>query len=92
MQVVPAQLRRNIAVYEAARSLLGYITPDFDEVAKVRLAKRPAVQNLHALCSASFKWDSRRRQSASHLRVCAGRGGCCQPGEAAVGLRALTMR
>jgi hypothetical protein len=36
MQVVPAQLRRNIAVYEAARSLLGYITPDFDEVAKVR--------------------------------------------------------
>ena len=43
VQVVPAQLRRNIAVYEAARSLLGYITPDFDEVAKVRPAKLPVI-------------------------------------------------
>lgn len=33
----PAQLRRNIAVYEAARALLGYITPDFDEISKVSL-------------------------------------------------------
>ncbi len=31
----PPQLRRNIAVYEAARALLGYITPDFDEISKV---------------------------------------------------------
>ena len=40
---------RNIAVYEAARSLLGYITPDFDEVAKVRRAKRLFVRDPHAM-------------------------------------------
>ncbi len=33
----PPQMRRNIALYEAGRALLGYITPDYDEVAKVRL-------------------------------------------------------
>lgn len=33
--VAPPQLRRNIAVYEAARALLGYLTPDFDEISKV---------------------------------------------------------
>lgn len=33
--MAPPQLRRNIAVYEAARALLGYLTPDFDEISKV---------------------------------------------------------
>lgn len=83
MQVVPAQLRRNIAVYEAARSLLGYITPDFDEVAKVRLAKRPAVQNLHALCSASQVGQPAAAACVAFAgvrwegRLLSARGGCC---------------
>lgn len=32
----PLSLRRQIAVYEGARALIGSITPHFDEVAKVR--------------------------------------------------------
>ena len=33
--VVPPRMRRNIALYEAARALLGYITPHFDEIQRV---------------------------------------------------------
>jgi hypothetical protein len=33
---VPPVLRRGIAVYEAARALLGIITPDYDEVSQAR--------------------------------------------------------
>jgi ATP-dependent Zn protease len=66
MQVVPAQLRRNIAMYEAARSLLGYITPDFDEVAKVRRARRRAATLvLPATWGALANgWKCRPRQHA----------------------------
>lgn len=82
MQVVPAQLRRNIAVYEAARSLLGYITPDFDEVAKVRRARR---RSRHAH-SASHLGRSQmgapqapwQRQHALHCQRVPGQGACCQ--------------
>lgn len=31
----PAALRRSVALYEAARALIGVITPHYDEVAKV---------------------------------------------------------
>ena len=44
--VAPPQLRRNIAVYEAARALLGYISPDFDEISKAR--------GLPGLCDVSL--------------------------------------
>ena len=33
--VVPPRMRRTIAIYEAARALLGYITPHFDEIQRV---------------------------------------------------------
>lgn len=36
--IVPPLLRRSIAVYEAARALIGYITPYYDDVSKVWLA------------------------------------------------------
>lgn len=32
---VPIRMRKTIAVYEAARALIGYITPDFDEIQRV---------------------------------------------------------
>lgn len=32
---IPQSVRSSIAVYEAARALVGYITPDFDEVQRV---------------------------------------------------------
>ena len=34
--IVPPVLKRAIAVYEAARVLMGYITPDYDEISQVR--------------------------------------------------------
>ncbi|DBA75980.1 TPA: hypothetical protein ACH3X2_008914 [Trebouxia sp. C0005] len=34
-EVVPPLMRRSIAVYEAARCLIGYITPHYDEISKV---------------------------------------------------------
>lgn len=33
--VVPPRMRRTIALYEAARALIGYITPHFDEIQRV---------------------------------------------------------
>ncbi len=36
-QVIPPALRRTIAVYEAAKALVGYITPNYDEISKARL-------------------------------------------------------
>lgn len=33
--VVPPRMRRTIAIYEAARALIGYITPNFDEIQRV---------------------------------------------------------
>ena len=33
----PPSVRRQVAIYEAARALIGTITPYYDEVAKVRL-------------------------------------------------------
>lgn len=35
---IPHSLRKAIAVYEAGKALLAYITPDFEEVARVREA------------------------------------------------------
>lgn len=32
---VPPVIRRQVAVYEASRALIGYITPYFDEISKV---------------------------------------------------------
>ena len=40
-EVVPPLLRRSIAVYEAARCLIGYITPHYDEISKVQLSMHP---------------------------------------------------
>ena len=34
--IVPPLMRRSIAVYEAGRVLLGFMTPHYDEVSKVR--------------------------------------------------------
>ncbi len=33
--IVPPVLKRTIAVYEAARVLMGYITPNYDEISQV---------------------------------------------------------
>lgn len=33
--VVPPVMRKSIAVYEAARALMGLITPHYDEISKV---------------------------------------------------------
>jgi cell division protease FtsH len=33
--VVPPRMRRTIAIYEAARSMIGYLTPNFDEIQRV---------------------------------------------------------
>ena len=33
--VIPPLMRRTIAVYEAAKALTGYITPNYDEITKV---------------------------------------------------------
>ena len=33
--IVPPVLRKTIAVYEAGRVLLGYITPGYDEISQV---------------------------------------------------------
>ncbi|GAB4815168.1 hypothetical protein N2152v2_002214 [Parachlorella kessleri] len=35
VDAIPPPMRRTIAVYEAARALIGYITPDFDEIQRV---------------------------------------------------------
>lgn len=35
-ETLPPLLRRQVAVYEAAKALIAYITPDFDEVTKVQ--------------------------------------------------------
>jgi cell division protease FtsH len=32
---IPASLRKSIAVYEAGKALLAYITPEYDEIARV---------------------------------------------------------
>jgi len=40
-EVVPPLMRRSIAVYEAARCLIGYITPHYDEISKVHLSMHP---------------------------------------------------
>ncbi|KAL0023671.1 hypothetical protein WJX77_011852 [Trebouxia sp. C0004] len=34
-EIVPPLMRRSIAVYEAARCLIGYMTPHYDEISKV---------------------------------------------------------
>ncbi len=34
-EIVPPLMRRSIAVYEAARCLIGYMTPYYDEISKV---------------------------------------------------------
>lgn len=34
-ETVPDLLRRSIAVYEAARCVIGYMTPFYDEISKV---------------------------------------------------------
>lgn len=36
--IVPPVLRKTIAVYEAGRVLLGYITPGYDEISQVPLS------------------------------------------------------
>jgi len=40
-EVVPPLMRRSIAVYEAARCLIGYITPHYDEISKVQSTMHP---------------------------------------------------
>lgn len=40
-EVVPPLMRRSIAVYEAARCLIGYITPHYDEISKVQVSMHP---------------------------------------------------
>ena len=34
---IPANLRKTIAVYEAGKALLAYITPEYDEIARVSI-------------------------------------------------------
>ena len=39
--IVPPVLRKTIAVYEAGRVLLGYISPGYDEISQVRCPPLP---------------------------------------------------
>jgi hypothetical protein len=39
--IVPPVLRKSIAVYEAAKVLIGYITPGYDEISQVMPLKPP---------------------------------------------------
>jgi len=55
--VIPPLMRRTIAVYEAAKALMGYITPNYDEITKVRrlkqldrVALRVAPSAIYAAC------------------------------------------
>ncbi len=38
---IPSSLRRAVAVYEAGKVLMAYITPDFEEVARVSKENHP---------------------------------------------------
>ena len=48
--IVPPVMKRAIAVYEAARVLMGFITPGYDEISQVLELTLPA---LHLACSGS---------------------------------------
>ena len=43
--IVPLVLRKTIAVYEAGRVLLGYITPGYDEISQVHCLAIPPLSN-----------------------------------------------
>lgn len=47
---MPPVMKRAIAVYEAARVLMGFITPGYDEISQVLELTLPA---LHLACSGS---------------------------------------
>lgn len=49
-EIVPPLMRRSIAVYEAARCLIGYITPHYDEISKVQLSMHHMMNNGVTKC------------------------------------------
>ena len=44
-QMIPPLMRRTMAVYEAAKALIGYITPFYDEISKVRMLEEVSSVN-----------------------------------------------
>ncbi len=52
-EVVPPLMRRSIAVYEAARCLIGYITPHYDEISKVQLLRVNGCGEVSQHCSSA---------------------------------------
>lgn len=47
-EAVPELLRRSIAVYEAARCVIGYMTPFYDEISKVTYTWHPTVLSVQS--------------------------------------------
>ena len=53
-QMIPPLMRRNIAVYEAAKAMIGFITPNYDEISKVRMElNTSAILRVHGSARAS---------------------------------------
>ena len=73
--IVPPVLRRAIAVYEAARVMLGYITPGYDEVSQARAANNTGFRVL--AFGASVRMG---RQVTLCARAAAQRQGACDWG------------
>lgn len=62
--IVPPVLRKSIAVYEAARVLMGYITPGYDEISQVLGIPIAKEVHLHLLLPACLlpTWGPAERQ------------------------------
>lgn len=47
---IPLALRKSIAVYEAGKALIAYITPEYDEIARVSICPYNMVTGLCVMC------------------------------------------
>jgi len=62
--IVAPVLRKSISVYEAARVLMGYITPGYDEISQVLSSPSAEEVHLHLLLAACLlpTWRPPERQ------------------------------
>lgn len=63
--IVPPVMRKTIAVYEAAKALMGYITPGYDEVSQVCGLPTPCMQPNSSL----FREMERRHTLEDHISL-----------------------
>ena len=62
--IVPPVMKRGIAVYEAARVLMGFITPGYDEISQVPCLAHCALNFQNRTCS----WVSSRQATTKSCR------------------------